>query len=285
MLSEEEAIHFVVNVLEIPKPLEKKRENPHGFLNELILSFLGTIPFHSMGLMSLIPEDRHLPTPAEIRKDVMSGVGGLCYTLNTFMKFLLQALGYDVYFVASNIAYPNNHIITVVQNLTKSGDKYLVDVGVGYPTFEAIPLDFEHESPVYLHSFLWYKFVREGDTIVRWHGKGDSRPDCPLVNGWRKVCIIDPTPRNLEFFAQPMHTVYTTPGTSPFHTSLRAIIFTNKKAMCIKDMSFLVEDDNHELQETKLVHRDRLLETTAQYFPQLQLLTTKALEHFVSHPQ
>ena len=285
MLSEEEAIHFVVNVLEIPKPLEKKRENPHGLLNELILSFLGTIPFQSMGLMSLKPEDRHLPTLAEIRKDVMSGVGGLCYTLNTFMKFLLQALGYDVYFVASNIGYPNNHIITVVQNLTKPGDKHLVDVGVGYPTFEAIPLDFEHESPVYLHSFLWYKFVREGDTIARWHGKGESTPEYPLVNGWRKVCIIDPTPRNLEFFAEPMHTVYTTPDPSPFHTSLRAIIFTNKKAMCIKDMSFLVEDDNHELQETKMVHRDRLLETTAQYFPQLQLLTTKALEHFVSHPQ
>jgi len=36
MLTEEEAIHFVVNVLKIPKPLEKKRENPHGFLNKLI---------------------------------------------------------------------------------------------------------------------------------------------------------------------------------------------------------------------------------------------------------
>jgi len=284
MLTEEEAIHFVVKVLKVPKPLEKKRENPHGFLNQLISSFHETIPFQSMSLMSLKPEDRHLPTPEEIRQNVVSGVGGLCYTLNTFMKFLLQALDYDVYFVSSHIRHPNNHIITVVQDLMKPGDKHLVDVGVGYPTFEAIPLDFEHESPVYMQSFLEYKLVREGNVIVRWHGRGESRPGVPVVNGWRKVCIIDPTPRNLEFFDEPMTSVYTSPDPdlTPFHTSLRAIIFKDKRAICIKNTSFIVEDENHKLQETKMDHQDAPLEIIAQYFPQLHLLAVKALHHFVA---
>jgi len=48
MMLTEEVIHFVVNVLKIPKPLEKKRENPHGFLNQLISFFYETIPFQNM---------------------------------------------------------------------------------------------------------------------------------------------------------------------------------------------------------------------------------------------
>jgi len=133
---------------------------------------------------------------------------------------------------------------------------------------------------------LEYKLVRERDVIVRWHGKGDSSPvvDVPVVNGWRKVCIIDPTPRNLEFFDEPMTSVYTNPdpNLTPFHTSLRAIIFKDKRATFIKNTSFVVEDENHKLRETKLDHQDALLETITQYFPQLHLLAVKALHHFCS---
>lgn len=285
MLSREEAIHFVTDVLKIPRPLEGKQESPHVFLNQLILAFHQTIPFQNLSFMSLKPEDRHKPTPEDIKQSVISGRGGLCYSLNTFMKFLLQALGYDVYFVISHIRIPNNHIVTVVQNLTKPGDRHLVDVGVGYPTFEAIPLNFERESPVYMHSFLQYRFVREGDMINRWHGEGESRPDIPAVNGWRKVCIIDPTPRELDYFEEHMHLVYSDPRRSPFHTSLRATIFRDQRATCIKDMSLLLEDDNHTLQEIKFTDKNALLKTITQHFPQLQPLANKALQNFLSQQQ
>ena len=42
---------------------------------------------------------------------VIRGYGGLCYSLCLFMKYLLEALGYDVYFVACNaFSCPGNHI-------------------------------------------------------------------------------------------------------------------------------------------------------------------------------
>ena len=282
MLSQKEAMYFVTEVLKIPRPVESKQENPHDFLSRLIVAFHQTIPFQSMSLLAVKPEDRHKPTLQETKLSVMSGKGGLCYSLNPFMKFLLEALGYDVYFVSSDIKHPSNHIITVVQNLRKPGDKYLVDVGIGYPTFEAIPLDFEYESPVYMHSFLQYKFVREGNAIVRWHGKGGSMPGVMIVNGWRKICIIDPTPKTLEFFNEPMNLVYTDPCITPFHTSLRVAIFRGLKATCIKDMSLLLEDDGHTLQETKFADYSALLDTIKKL---LHLLAIDAVQNVSTGPQ
>ena len=56
--------------------------------------------------------------------------------------------------------------------------KYLVDVGVGYPTFEAIPI--LKRSPQYtMESFLEYKFTRDGpDRFTRLEKK---------VNGYEFV--------------------------------------------------------------------------------------------------
>jgi hypothetical protein len=44
------------------------------------------------------------------------------------------------------------HVLTAVDSLKKPGDKYIVDVGLGLPNFEPIPLDFEDEtSLLYTH--------------------------------------------------------------------------------------------------------------------------------------
>ena len=82
-------------------------------------------------------------------------------------------MSYDTYIAACTICRPKSHIITTVKNLSFAGSKHLVDVN-GYPSFEAIPLDFEHESPIYYHEFLEYN-----------------------VDGWRRLCEVDLTPRDL----------------------------------------------------------------------------------------
>ena len=50
---------------------------------------------------------------------------------------------------------------------------FLIHLGCGYPTFEAVPVNFEEESVVYKHSFLEYKFVKSKETtgivIKRFH--------------------------------------------------------------------------------------------------------------------
>ena len=91
---------------------------------------------------------------------------------------LLEALGYEVYHVTSSIGNkPDNHILTIVQNVQKPGDKFLVDVGIGYPTFDPIPLDFVKESPVYKQSFLEYKFAWLEGMLVRFHRREEMHLD------------------------------------------------------------------------------------------------------------
>ncbi len=284
MLSLEEAVHFVTEVLGIESPIERKQTDPHGFLNELILRYHETIPFQSLSLIAVNPLSRRRPTFDETKQAVTTTRGGLCYSLNTFMKFLLEALGYEVYFVCSSIVESDNHIVTIVCNLIAHGDRYLVDVGSGYPTFEAIPLDFESESPVYKHSFIVYKFVREGERqINRWHhSKTESMPVNPedQVGKWKRVIKIDLTPRDIDSFDAPMDVVYTDPSRTSFHKSLRATVFSNQKAVCIKDMSLLLEDDSHRLLEIKFADQKALLQAVQKYFPLLYSTAVSALLNY-----
>ena len=160
----------------------------------------------------------------EIKSAVMCGNGGLCYTVGTFLNCLLDALGYDTYIPASYIGggfTSMNHIATIVQNLTFPGSKHLVDA-CGYPTFEPIPLDFEKESPVYRQGFLEFKFVIEGNTVSRFHRRGDlfNSSDDALPGGWRIFAKMNLTPQELSAFQQPMKDVYTKPGVNSLDTVL-----------------------------------------------------------------
>ena len=102
----------------------------------------------------------------------------------------------------------------------------------GYPTFEAIPLNFEMESPEYNHSFLRYKFIRHDSTVIWRMHQLELEADRPLVpeqeciiDGWRRVCVIDVTPREFSSFYDTMLTVYTWPEvkSTPFLKSYRAV--------------------------------------------------------------
>ena len=248
MLNLDEAIHFLSSI-NIKYNEQKKQNDPLGFLNEIIHAFHLNVPFQSITLMSKPTHLRDKPTLEEIKEDVISKRGGLCYTLNSFMKYLLEALGYKAYHIACHIVRENDHILTVVEIQTV---KYLVDVGVGYPTFEAIPLNFEKESELYHHSFLHYKFVRDystagHDTIIRLHKKGTTSYENVTETDtlWRKVGSIDLIPREFAYFNEPMTMSFRffESGRVIFHTSLRLVVFTKEDgAKIIKDQTFFVED-------------------------------------------
>ena len=76
------------------------------------------------------------------------------YTAGAFMKVLLETLGYNVHFISCMIKKPNDHICTVVRDLSYEGSEHLIDI-TGYPNFETVPLDFTETSSVYKHSFSW----------------------------------------------------------------------------------------------------------------------------------
>lgn len=166
-------------------------------------------------------------------------------------------------------------------NGSDNDTRYLVDI-TGYPVFEPIPLDFEKESPVYENSFLEYKFVWESpDCVVRYHRKGESRPIAPgevIVDGWRRVCVIDLSPKGISFFDEPMHKVYGQPDLmiTPFHHSLRLVTFLpsdsgkDLRSLCVKDKLWLVANDRHNLEPRELASGQDVVDKIGELFPILR---------------
>ena len=132
--------------------------------------------------------------------------GGLCYDINPFFNFLFNALGYTSHLIAGSYTaskMSNCHVGVVVKGLDPEvalgttmseyfcykfdflqifvlirrieESSHLVDMGCGFPFFEAIPL---HRLPqVYLQAGLEYQLQMVDGCYARLHRKGDTVPD------------------------------------------------------------------------------------------------------------
>ena len=283
-MQQQEAVNFVEDVLKLSSPLSKLRENRTLFLNEIIKAFL-SVPYQNIHLLCEPEAERHVPTWEEAKDSVMRGYGGICYSQCLFMKYLLEALGYDVYFAACNIfGFTGNHITTIVRGLSSPGSHHIVD-NSAFPTFEAIPLDFEVESPIYHHSYLEYKFLKRDGQILRMHRKGEHTPTIPggerIIDGWRRIFEFELTPRDLSHVEHSMRVVYTEPGqNSPFLKTFHAVVYKDLKLIAIKDDLLMLENDEQKLVVTKMQTREEMVSTVKQYFPMFTVNEiTKAIEY------
>ena len=59
MVSKEEAVYFLTEVLGISSPLEKLAKDPLQFLKEFMPVFQKKIPFQNISLLSKEPSSRH----------------------------------------------------------------------------------------------------------------------------------------------------------------------------------------------------------------------------------
>ena len=283
-MQQQEAVNFVEDVLKFSSPLSKLRENRTLFLNEIIKAFL-SVPYQNIHLLCEPEAERHVPTWEEAKDSVMRGYGGICYSQCLFMKYLLEALGYDVYFAACNVfGFTGNHITTIVRGLSSPGSHHIVD-NSAFPTFEAIPLDFEVESPIYHHSYLEYKFLKRDGQILRMHRKREHTPTIPggerIIDGWRRIFEFELTPRDLSHVEHSMRVVYTEPGqNSPFLKTFHAVVYKDLKLIAIKDDLLMLENDEQKLVVTKMQTREEMVSTVKQYFPMFTVNEiTKAMDY------
>lgn len=90
-LTKEDAIQFLIAVL------AWSRDDASSFLpsleglNRLIVSMLERVPFHNL---TLLTRERRPPTMAEIKEDMMKGIGGPCSVVNSFFAVVLDLLGF-----------------------------------------------------------------------------------------------------------------------------------------------------------------------------------------------
>ncbi|XP_028406155.1 uncharacterized protein LOC114528676 [Dendronephthya gigantea] len=202
MFTQEEAVEFLQTSWKIKDVLKRMKTDRKNLVDEIVTQILAKVPFQSIHLVAAKAEERKRPPFEEIRKKCTSGVGGLCYEINTFTWALLKGLGFNVHrqrsTVTSTVTSPDNHAVVLISGLEQDGDLFLVDCGTGFPVCRSVSLDFAEESPVFKDGFLEYKFVRHEGKILRMHGKGDMiKPNNPPIEGldffigrWRTILLV-----------------------------------------------------------------------------------------------
>ncbi|XP_071501060.1 uncharacterized protein [Diadema antillarum] len=278
----EEALWFISDVLDVTSPESRLKADRPTFLQDLIDAWKQHIPFQSVSAIAVPQQQRHLPSFEEIKKDVFAKIGGLCYVHNVFFYVFMQTLGYNVTLVTCDISFADSHVIIMAHNLTSEGSMHMVDVGSGYPTFTAVPCDFERESPEYHDSFLRYRFVRDGDLIIRQH-HADTDPRAALwpdrvKDGWYSFIYIHyKEPKKISYFDAVMTRIYTTVLPSPpYLSSPRCMTWPNRRLVCIKDATLLQEIEKGHVQKSYFRSPDEILTAFAKHFPDFPADMVKA---------
>ncbi|XP_028406148.1 uncharacterized protein LOC114528671 [Dendronephthya gigantea] len=279
MLTKKEAIKFLEDSWEMKDVAEEIQNDREKFLNKLIVTVHERVPFHLFFICNLAympPETRKLPTLDEGDHICMSGDGGNCTIVNLFISRLLTALGFSnfvcrAYVTSSSL---NFHAIVIVKDLINAGDHHLVDCSLGLPAFEAIPLNFNKESPVYQNSFLEYKFIKHDGKILRMHGKGDLmvRNDPPkeldFIQGkWRRFYefnIEDMT--ECQTFADSLPQVL-----SRFLRKVdpRAARYPAGKTVMLFGDILYVQNEDKTLKKIILKSKEEIFQAFEDYFPSI----------------
>ena len=84
IITTDEAFSFLTNVLCILEPEKKLEANREAFVGDILKAMYHHIPWQTVKNLATPVNERHLPTLAEIKEDVMSKIGGRCYTFNLF---------------------------------------------------------------------------------------------------------------------------------------------------------------------------------------------------------
>ncbi|XP_013393725.1 uncharacterized protein LOC106161337, partial [Lingula anatina] len=253
--------------------IEKRLETDKlVFLNNIIYEYHCKVPFHNVDLLALPVAERRIPTTNELKERGLSGRGGLCYQTNGFLYFVLQALGYEVTLARGTVYLPGDHLLIIAHAVVTSEDMYLVEAGAGYPTLQAIPLDFKEESSIYTFSICTIKFVRKESGIARLHKVYRGSPLFPLPpkdegTSWFSFYHFDTAPFSLEDIALTVNVPYSNPEYI-FHRSFRVVCFPMGKLLGIKDNA-IVDDQNGQICSTELRDSDAITKTVCRLFPVL----------------
>ena len=280
MFTQEEIVEFLQKSWKIKDVLKRMKTDRKNLADEIVIQILVNVPFQSITMVAANQQDRNRPSYEEVKKRCTTGIGGICYELNTFTWGVLKGVGFNAFLarstVTSTVTSPENHAIVLISGLEQEGDLYLADCGTGFPIFRVVSLDFGEESPIFKDGFLEYKYVRHEGKILRMHGKGDMvKPNDPPIEGldffigrWRRFYSFDTAlkPADVvsnEHFNSTIHL-------TPFTSSPRALWFPNKRAVVIANNKLIVENEAGGLVMTVLKSDEEILKAYQDHFPQLK---------------
>ncbi len=250
-LSLNEAKAFLSDILQIPY-----NENPDKLeqLSQITRQFTETIPFQNITLMSSPTKD--IQPLDQVVNCLLKGYGGICYDLNVFMYLLLKALDYDAHLMLGSVCSPNtnDHALVLVRNVQNPGDKWLVDVGFGQPTFKPISMDFDKESPVFTECYATYKYVKHDTGYLRMQ-KDSEVVQYPIQEGdWGHAYYFQLEPVELKVLTNSIDTVIYkgTQDWNWFHRTPTIYGYREGKAVVFRREYFLKENEDGKMQRVDI---------------------------------
>ena len=279
MFTKKEAVDFLERSWGVKTVEKKLRSDRKHFLEEIILVIRGRVPFQLLTFSEMLlipPLKRIFPSLESGKKDCMSGHGGSCVMINSFTVTLLEALGFStrLCFAAGSTTIIVNHVVVLVEDLEKEGDLHLVDCGLVLPSFRAISLNFDQESPVYQDSYLEYKLIRHNGLILRMHGSGDiiKRNNPPIegldfvVGKWRRYYRFDITnsisPDEFAASFQVAHLPTTVPPLAAW--------FPGGRTVMIWGNQLKVEKEDGTFENIMIKSDEEILRYYKKYFPTIR---------------
>ena len=283
MLTRNEAVQFLQNSWKMNDVELQLKADKVIFLNRFIRTMYGKVPFQlltaSEAISSMLNKQKdEAYTLKKVNEMCMSSLGGGCNVMATFTWQLLSVLGYSAHLcrVLITSSGTNIHLAVIVKDLVNSGDIHMVDCGLGQPSFSAISLNFNEESPIFRESYLEYKYIKHEGKILRMHGNGDlvKRND-PLKEGvdfiigkWRRFyefSLEDFERKALEGLGDHFDV-----RCVPLHVPVRrAAIFPDGKAFIIVGNNLFIEGKDKTLKKIKLATDDEIMKAYQDHFPSI----------------
>jgi arylamine N-acetyltransferase len=187
-------------------------------LRQIVARTLEVIPFQNL---TMLDNEREVPTIEDIKRLMLSGVGGICTIRNPFIHQLLRKLGFDARLVASTIMQPDCHITILV---SIDDDLWWCDPGNGFPYFSIIRLG---DETIHSHPFLSYRLVKSGNTWELQHKKKDG---IWFTNHHFNTEFVE-----FNHFTEMYEKHYTVPEYGPFLTGLRVNLWTELHGAILRD--------------------------------------------------
>ena len=218
-------------------------------LKNIVKGTLVNIPFNNL---SLLTAKGRVPQSEEIVEFMLSGSGGLCNVMNTFLFILLRSLGYNVNFM---VAKMNNRHCHIVLKVVLNGQSYLIDVGNGFPYFEPIlfgNID-SNQCLVFRHKLMDYKVIYRYNRYYMLHDWGAK-------NNWKIDFSFNDTEIPYSDFNHMLKMQYNEVGWGPFLTSIQFRKWYDLGALILRNKLFWRPEKNARVKINSHIKLKRILD-------------------------
>ncbi|OQV17279.1 hypothetical protein BV898_08677 [Hypsibius exemplaris] len=280
-LTKDEVLGFLADKLNIHLTGPDECRPTMELLQRVCSAHSHAIPFTTVHLYNIPIGERRVETHEEIKQLGLLGVGGLCYSTNVFLHWILAGLGFKVHFQGTRFfnAPDYDHLLNIV-HLEDDGKRYLIDGSCNTFVSELpLCLDFDGAiSPTSLQTMYDVRVVRQvvdnqADRFVLefcWKNGAGVHPMAKVsADGWVQAMDFSLNYRSLEELPEVLQLVrgqYRDVTAVPILGCLLSRRFKAGKVLLIRGMMLTLQCEDRKRIHVPIKSRRQWLSVMAEHF-------------------